>query len=80
MVFLVLQCMEVRMEVSLLDDEDGQFSVVVNDEGQHAIWPTPSPIPHGWRIVAESRARQECLDYIEQHWTDMRPISLRAGA
>jgi MbtH protein len=72
--------MEVRMTVSLLDDENGQFYVVVNDEGQHAIWPTLSAVPRGWQRVVGPQGRQECLDYIEAHWTDMRPISLQMMA
>jgi MbtH protein len=60
------------------DDESGEFAVLVNDEGQHSLWPTFKSIPAGWTAVVPKGTRQECLDYIEQHWTDMRPKSLIA--
>lgn len=50
--------------------------VVVNDELQYSIWPTPTP-PAGWTIVGPAGTRDACLDRIEQLWTDMRPLSLR---
>jgi uncharacterized protein YbdZ (MbtH family) len=62
------------------DDEDGTFYVLVNDEEQYSLWPTWSPVPAGWEIVfgePGDTGRQACLDYVEQHWTDLRPRSLR---
>ena len=59
------------------DDEDTVFSVVVNHEEQYSIWPDYKEIPVGWRAAGKSGKKQECLDYIEQVWTDMRPLSLR---
>jgi uncharacterized protein YbdZ (MbtH family) len=67
------------MTASLLDDENAWFYVVVNDEGQHAIWPGFSAAPDGWRMVAGPADRRSCLEYIEERWTDMRPASLRAA-
>lgn len=58
------------------DDNDGTFLVLVNDENQHSLWPEFAEIPAGWRSVHGPAARQDCLDYIETHWTDMRPASL----
>ncbi|HEV2703439.1 MAG TPA: MbtH family protein [Steroidobacteraceae bacterium] len=58
------------------DEESAQFLVVVNDEGQHSIWPTFREIPRGWRASGKPGTRQECLDWIEIHWTDLRPQSL----
>ena len=60
---------------SLLDDEDGAFLVLTNDEGQHSLWPEALAVPRGWTIVT-SGTRRSCLDYIKEHWTDMRPKSL----
>ncbi|MFE0427263.1 MbtH family protein [Streptomyces sp. NPDC058953] len=65
------------MSANPFDDEDGRFSVLVNDEDQHSLWPTFAPVPEGWRVVFGEESRQSCLDYVEQHWTDMRPRSLR---
>ena len=58
------------------DDEDGQFLVLVNDEGQHSLWPVFAEVPAGWRTVHGPAVRQSCLDYVEANWTDMRPASL----
>ncbi|MFP8885347.1 MbtH family protein [Streptomyces mangrovi] len=58
------------------DDSEGTFHVLVNDEGQHSLWPNFVDIPAGWQAVVNDRPRQECLDYIEENWTDMRPKSL----
>ena len=56
--------------------EDGVFHVLVNDEGQHSLWPSFVDVPGGWRIVHNSDTRAACLEYIERNWTDMRPASL----
>jgi len=61
------------------DDENGQFCVLVNDEGQYSLWPTFKEIPAGWRAVGPCGERQVCLQYIEETWTDMRPKSLIAA-
>lgn len=53
------------------------YKVVVNHEEQYAIWPVDRENPLGWQDVRKSGLKQECLDYIEQVWTDMRPLSLR---
>ncbi|MFC8988759.1 MbtH family protein [Streptomyces sp. NPDC056956] len=58
------------------DDKDGTFFVLVNDEGQHSLWPSFTEIPNGWQSVHGAASRQDCLDYVEEHWTDMRPKSL----
>lgn len=51
--------------------------VVVNDEEQYSIWFPDRPVPAGWRKVSEPGTEADCLAYIEQVWTDMRPRSLR---
>ncbi|MCK0519781.1 MbtH family protein [Williamsia sp. DF01-3] len=58
------------------DDEDGRFFVLVNDENQHSLWPTFADIPAGWNKVFGEASRTECLDYVNEHWTDLRPKSL----
>ena len=59
------------------DDEETEFKVVINHEEQYSIWPTYRALPAGWREAPMSGKKQDCLRYIEQHWTDMRPLSLR---
>lgn len=61
---------------TFFDDENGEYLVVVNDEGQYSLWRPYQPVPDGWTPVGPRAARSECLAYIEQHWTDMRPKSL----
>ncbi|OLZ67268.1 MbtH family protein [Streptomyces sp. IMTB 2501] len=55
---------------------DGTYLVLVNDEGQHSLWPAFVEVPAGWEIVRPEGDRQSCLDYINENWTDMRPKSL----
>jgi MbtH protein len=58
------------------EDQDGQLMVLVNDEGQYSLWPAFREIPAGWSSVGSRGKRQECLEWIEANWTDMRPRSL----
>jgi uncharacterized protein YbdZ (MbtH family) len=53
------------------------YKVVVNHEEQYSIWPDYKEIPLGWRDVGKSGLKPECLAYIKEVWTDMRPLSLR---
>jgi MbtH protein len=62
--------------VNPFDDEAGTFLVLRNGEGQHSLWPQDVRVPAGWQVVHGPGARAECLDYVEEHWVDMRPISL----
>jgi len=64
---------------SPFDDEDAEFLVLVNDEGQHSLWPSFAEVPGGWAVVHGPGSRPSCLDYVGQHWTDMRPASLAAA-
>ncbi|MFD3373436.1 MULTISPECIES: MbtH family protein [unclassified Streptomyces] len=58
------------------EDEDANYLVLKNEEGQFSLWPTFVDVPNGWESVFGEAARQECLDFIEKTWTDMRPKSL----
>ena len=60
------------------ENEDASFLVLVNDEGQHSLWPEVIDVPPGWRAVFGGSRRPECLEYIEANWTDIRPASLTA--
>ncbi|BDV41009.1 antibiotic synthesis protein MbtH (plasmid) [Methylocystis bryophila] len=53
------------------------YKVVVNHEEQYSIWPDYKEIPDGWRAVGKIGLKPECLSYIKEVWTDMRPLSLR---
>ena len=58
-------------------DEMKLYKVVVNDEEQYSIWFADRQPPPGWKEVGKEGPKDECLAYIEQVWTDMRPLSLR---
>jgi MbtH protein len=58
------------------EDNRGIYRVLINEEGQHSLWPAFIEIPHGWTVVHESDNRMACKKYIDEHWTDMRPRSL----
>ncbi|MBD2298120.1 MbtH family protein [Nostoc sp. FACHB-190] len=60
------------------DKEDTTiYKVVVNHEEQYSIWHLERENPLGWQDVGKNGLKQECLNYIKEVWTDMRPISLR---
>lgn len=64
-----------------MQNEDAEdmtvYKVVVNHEEQYSIWPMDRENPLGWRDGGKSGLKAECLAYIEEVWTDMRPLSLR---
>ena len=62
------------------DNEDGIFLVLVNHENQHSLWPADIAVPGGWTIAHDADTRAACLDYVEHHWTDLRPASLIAAS
>jgi MbtH protein len=59
------------------NEEHTVYKVVVNDEEQYSIWPSSRENPAGWRDAGKSGPKAECLAYIKEVWTDMRPLSLR---
>ncbi|MEM9491990.1 MAG: MbtH family NRPS accessory protein [Myxococcota bacterium] len=59
------------------NDDDFEYTVVINHEEQYSIWPTFKEVPNGWKEVGKRGPKAECLAHIEEVWTDMRPLSLR---
>jgi len=55
------------------------FVAVVNDEGQYSVWWSDRELPAGWRAAGHRGTREECLAWIGEVWTDMRPMSLRSA-
>jgi MbtH protein len=53
------------------------YKVVVNHEEQYSIWQADRDNPLGWRDAGKTGLKSECLAYINEVWTDMRPLSLR---
>jgi MbtH protein len=58
-------------------NDDIQYQVLINDEEQYSLWPAANEVPAGWRSVGKEGSKQECMDYVDEMWTDMRPRSLR---
>jgi MbtH protein len=58
------------------EDPDARYQVLVNDEGQHSLWPAFADVPEGWTVAHGEDSREACLAYVEDNWTDMRPASL----
>ena len=57
--------------------DEQTLKVVVNDEEQYSIWPAHRENAPGWREAGKQGTKEECLAWIEETWTDMRPASLR---
>jgi MbtH protein len=53
------------------------YKAIINDEEQYSIWPADRETPLGWRDAGKTGPKAEVLAYIEEMWTDMRPLSLR---
>jgi MbtH protein len=60
-----------------MNEDNFEYQVLVNHEEQYSLWPTFKEIPNGWRQVGPIGTKQECLDYVEQVWIDMRPLTVR---
>lgn len=64
------------MSTNPFEDPDARYLVLVNDEGQHSLWPAFADVPAGWTVARPETDRATALDYIEKNWVDMRPNSL----
>jgi MbtH protein len=64
------------MATNPFEDDNATYLVLVNDEGQYSLWPSFADVPAGWTVAKSEDSRQACLDYVNEHWTDMRPKSL----
>lgn len=62
------------------DTPDTPTLVLQNDEQQYSLWPNFLPLPKGWTVVHGPDTRVECLAYVDTHWADLRPASLRNAA
>ena len=53
------------------------YKVVVNHEEQYSIWPASKENPLGWKDAGKTGSKSDCLAFVKEVWTDMRPLSLR---
>jgi MbtH protein len=70
----------IRKESQMTWDESEDttvYKVVLNHEEQYSIWPADRDNPPGWRDGGKAGQKAECLEHINEVWTDMRPLSLR---
>jgi MbtH protein len=58
-------------------DDNRNYRVLVNLEEQYSLWPAEREAPNGWSEAGKSGTKSECLAFVEEVWTDMRPKSLR---
>jgi uncharacterized protein YbdZ (MbtH family) len=58
------------------ESDEIDYRILVNVEGQHSLWPDFREVPNGWLAVGPRGRRQDCLEWVEKHWIDMRPKSL----
>jgi MbtH protein len=71
---------EINREITVMADEQEDktiYKVVLNHEEQYSIWPAHRENALGWKDAGKSGTKAECLAYIKEVWTDMRPLSLR---
>lgn len=59
------------------ENEQGNYFVLVNEELQYSLWPAAITIPDGWKKAYGPELKSKCQQFIENHWQDMRPKSLR---
>jgi MbtH protein len=57
-------------------DDNTIYLVLMNCEEQYSLWPKHIAVPNGWKVMKEG-TRAECGQYVNEVWTDMRPLSLR---
>jgi MbtH protein len=60
-----------------MDEDTTTYQVLRNDEEQYSLWPIANDVPEGWHPVGKQGSRTECMTYVDEVWTDMRPRSLR---
>jgi MbtH protein len=61
----------------MIDESDDQYRVVVNEKGQYSVLLIERAVPPGWSDVGKAGRKTECLSYIREVWTDIRPLSVR---
>lgn len=58
---------------SVFDEQDKTYLILVNELNQHSIWPDALPIPDGWRVIHGPSERHMAVNFVDTHWTDLRP-------
>ena len=78
---IIVTGMQASFEGEKMNSDESEditvYKVVVNHEEQYSIWPADRENALGWNDVGKTGTKAECLAYINEVWTDMRPLSLR---
>jgi len=64
--------------MDLQEEDNCEYCVLVNDEGQYSLWPAGKEAPAGWAAAGYNGSRAACMQFVDAVWTDMRPRSARA--
>lgn len=59
------------------DEDQHTYIVLKNDEEQYSLWREEIEVPAGWTGTGFRGSRQECMDHVDEAWTDLRPKSAR---
>lgn len=59
------------------DSDETIYKVVISHDEQYSIWPAHKAPALGWSETQTQGTKLECLAFIKDAWTDMRPKSLR---
>ncbi|MFC5212319.1 MbtH family protein [Streptomyces coerulescens] len=68
------------MTTNPFEDENGTYLVLTNAQGQYSLWPDGIAVPDGWDVALTASSRAECLAFVEERWTDIRPTPAGADA
>jgi MbtH protein len=70
-----------KMSINDADEDTRPYVVLVNHEEQYSLWlAEKKEIPKGWKLAREAGTKAECLQWVNEVWTDMTPLSLRKKA
>ncbi len=54
----------------MTEHERGRYKVLVDEHGNHMVWPVGLPNRTGWRDGGPAGSIEECLAFIAGTWTD----------
>ncbi|HEX8431936.1 MAG TPA: MbtH family NRPS accessory protein [Longimicrobium sp.] len=61
------------------NEDTRTYIVLMNHEEQYSLALADRDVPLGWSVVGKPGSKAECLAYVKEVWTDMRPLSLRTS-
>ncbi|MEW8028773.1 MAG: MbtH family NRPS accessory protein [Candidatus Thiodiazotropha sp.] len=63
--------------VSRSKNQEIEYKVVINHEGQYSVWHNTKDNPIGWKDIGVVGTKEDCLEHIKIVWTDMVPYSVQ---